>query len=187
MEYIMLLKFIKKFVKYIFALLLFITFIVLGYLFIYGNFHKVDNNVYRSAQLFSFNMPYYVNKYHIKSILDLRGATDSQSYKDEINISKEYNITHYTYSIGTADIQTMKIMNKIVDIIKNSPKPILIHCKSGADRTSLATALYLYSINKDKIAPKAFSLEYLHFPWLGSKTKAMDESFDKYVKQHPHN
>ena len=178
---------IKKILKYLLLALLCIALIIGGYLFIYGNFHKVDNNVYRSAQLFSFNMPYYVKKYHIKSILNLRGVTENQSYKDEIKISNEYNITHYNYSIGTSDIQTIKIMNKIVDIIKNSPKPILIHCKSGADRTSLATALYLYSIKKDKIAPKAFSLEYLHFPWLGSKTKAMDKSFDEYVKEHPYN
>jgi len=177
---------IKFFFKYILFVLFCVTLIIGGDIFIYGNFHKVDDNVYRSAQLFSFNMPYYVNKYHIKSILDLRGATDSQSYKDEINFCKEHNITHYTYSIGTSHIQTMKIMNTIVRIIKNSPKPILIHCKSGADRTSLATALYLYNINKDKIALKAFSIKYLHFPWLGSKTKAMDESFDKYVKQHLH-
>jgi len=178
---------IKKILKYFLLTLLGLALIIGGYLLIYGNFHKVDKNVYRSAQLFSFNMPYYVKKYHIKSILDLRGATDSQTYRDEINISKEYNITHYSYSIGSSHIQTMKKMNKIIDLIKNAPKPILIHCKAGADRTSLATALYLYSTNRDKIAPKAFSLKYLHFPWLGSKTKAMDESFDKYIKQHPHN
>ena len=182
----MLLKFTKKFLKYIFLPLLLITLLVLGDLFIYGNFHKIDNNAYRSAQLFSFNMPYYVEKHHIKSILNLRG-TDNKFYKDEINISKKYNIAHYDYSISASHIQTMKAMNKIVDIIKNAPKPILIHCKAGADRTSLATALYLYSIKKDIIASKAFSLKYLHFPWLGSKTDAMDKSFEIYVKEYPNN
>ena len=177
---------IKKILKYLLLALLCIALIIGGYLFIYGNFHKIDSNAYRSAQLFSFNMPYYVKKYHIKSILNLRG-TDNKFYKDEINISKKYNITHYNYSISASHIQTMKAMNKIVDIIKNAPKPILIHCKAGADRTSLATALYLYNEKKYTIAPKAFSLEYLHFPWLWSKTNAMDESFDKYVKQHSRN
>lgn len=180
----MLFKIIKKFLKYIFAPILSLALLVGAYLYLYGNFHKVDNSVYRSAQLFSFNMPYYTEKYHIKSILNLRGTPDKQFYRDEINFSKENNITHYNYSISDGKVQTIKSMNKLINIIQNAPKPILIHCKAGADRTSLAAALYLYQKNhNEKIASKAISLKYLHFPWFGSRSKAMDESFELYVKK----
>jgi protein tyrosine/serine phosphatase len=75
-------------------------------------------------------------------------------------------------------------MNKIVQIMKDAPKPLLIHCKAGADRTSLASALYLHAVQNDRDAEKQISIIYGHFPWLGSKTGAMDRSFEKYKKEY---
>ena len=177
------LKIIKRFLKYIFLPLFIIALLWSGYFLLYGNFHKVDKDIYRSAQLFSFNMPYYMKKYKIKSILNLRGASSDKWYKDELKISKEYNITHYDYGIGDRRVASKKEMDGILSIIKKAPKPLLIHCKAGADRTSLSVALYLHEVKHDKNAKDEISILYGHFPWLGSKTKAMDESFKKYVKE----
>ena len=169
----------------ILRIFLFIFVFWIIYFLIYGNFHQVDKDLYRSAQLYSFNLSYYIRKYHIRSILNLRGGRGKWFYKDEIDTSKEYNITHYDYYISDISIQSIKSMNKIIRILKKAPKPILIHCKAGADRTSLVSALYLDSIKKDKNASKELSILYGHFPWLGSKTKAMDKSFANYVKFYP--
>jgi len=177
------LKIMKHLLKYIFAPLLLIVLLWASYFLLYGNFHKVDKDLYRSAQLFSFNLPYYIEKHHIKSILNLRGDSSKQWYQDELRISKEYNVTHYDYGIGDRKLASMKEMDDIVKILKDAPKPLLIHCKAGADRTSLVSALYLYEIKHDKDAQKAISIIYGHFPWLGSRTKAMDESFKKYMKE----
>lgn len=147
---------------------------------ILGNFHKVDNNLYRSAQLFSFNMPYYIEKHGIKSIINLRGSSHKDWYTEEKKIAEKYNITHFDYGFGDREIQSIKKMNKLIELIKNAPKPLLIHCKAGADRTSLASALYRLEIKKDINAHKELSIKYGHFPWLGSKTKAMDESYKNF-------
>lgn len=176
-------KIIKRFFKYIFLPLFLIATVWSSYFLLYGNFHKVDKDLYRSAQLFSFNMPYYIEKYKIQSILNLRGDSQKQWYKDELRISKEYNVTHYDFGIGDREITSMEDMDKIITIMKNAPKPLLIHCKAGADRTSLATALYLYAIKQDKDPQRGISIIYGHFPWLGSKTVAMDKSFEKYLKE----
>lgn len=176
------LRIIKRFFKYIFIPLFLIAALWAGYFLLYGNFHKVDKDLYRSAQLFSFNMPYYIEKHHIKSMLNLRGESSKQWYKDELSISKEYNVTHYDYGIGDRKISSMNEMNDIIKIMKDAPKPLLIHCKAGADRTSLVSALYLYEIKHDQDAQRVISIIYGHFPWLGSKTSAMDKSFMKYKK-----
>lgn len=177
-------KAIKR-IFYFINVLLLIAVTWASYFLLYGNFHKVDKDVYRSAQLFSFNLPYYIEKHEIKSILNLSGGEGKSFYKDEIDISKKYNIVHYDYQISDREVQNIQSMNEIIDIIKNAPKPILIHCKAGADRTSLVSSLYLYTVKKDLNASNEFSLLYGHFPWLGSKTKAMDESFSNYVNKKP--
>jgi protein tyrosine/serine phosphatase len=92
------------------------------------------------------------------------------------------NVIRYDYPIGDRTEASMEQMDKIVKIIRDAPKPLLIHCKAGADRTSLASALYMYAIKKDIDAEKQISIIYGHFPWLGSKTSAMDRSFERYMK-----
>lgn len=175
---------IRSLFKYIFFLLLSLILFWFGYFFLYGNFHKVDKNVYRSAQLFSYNLPHYLKEYHIKSILNLRKISkDNSWYGDEVRISNAMNVIRYNYPIGDRREASMNTMNKIVEIIKKAPKPLLIHCKMGADRTSLASALYLYAIKKDKNPQKEISIIYGHFPWLGSKTSAMDKSMERYIRE----
>jgi protein tyrosine/serine phosphatase len=147
-----------------------------------GNFHKVSNEVYRSAQPYSFNLPKWQEKYHFKTILNLRGEKPNKEwYEYEKRFAKEHNITLINFKISDKKVQSIKTMQKIIDIIKTSKKPILIHCRAGADRTGLASALYLYSIN-DPRYKEMLSIKYGHFPYLGSKTKAMDKSLEKFIQ-----
>ncbi|MBK8025175.1 MAG: tyrosine-protein phosphatase [Chloroflexi bacterium] len=61
------------------------------------------------------------------------------------------------------------------------PKPTLIHCKAGADRTGLAAALFLMSQGTSfDQAAQQLSLKYFHFPWLGSPSVAMDQTLNAY-------
>lgn len=178
--------FIRKTFKYTFFPLLSIVVLWASYFLLYGNFHKVDKDVYRSAQLFSHNLPYYIEKHKIKSILNLRKVRKAKNkswYLDEVSIAKELDVVRYDYPIGDREEASMEEMDKIVQIIKDAPKPLLIHCKAGADRTSLASALYLHALKHEDDAEREISIVYGHFPWLGSKTVAMDRSFKKYKKE----
>ena len=177
---------LRRILKYILLPLLVITTLWATYFFIYGNFHKVDKDVYRSAQLFSYNLPYYLEKYQIKSILNLRKIRKAQNrswFKNEVSIAKDMGVMRYDYPIGDREEASIEEMDNIVQLIRDAPKPLLIHCKAGADRTSLASALYLYAIKNDPNSQKEISIIYGHFPWLGSKTIAMDKSFEKYIKK----
>jgi len=179
-------QFLKRILKYILSLLLIIIVLWASYFLLYGNFHKVDKDVYRSAQLFSHNLPYYIEKHKIKSILNLRKVRKAKNkswYLDEVSIAKELGVVRYDYPIGDREEASMEEMEKIVQIIKDAPKPLLIHCKAGADRTSLASALYLHALKHEDDAEREISIVYGHFPWLGSKTVAMDRSFKKYTRE----
>jgi len=155
----------------------------IGYLRYSGNFHKVADGVYRSGQLYEFDMPGFYKKYKFKTILNLRGAKPGKEwYEYEKKFAKEHNITLIDFKISDKKIQSLKTMQKMTEIMNNAKKPLLIHCRAGADRTGLASALYLYS-RGDANASRMLSMKYGHFPYLGSKTKAMDESFKKFISQ----
>jgi len=69
--------------------------------------------------------------------------------------------------------------------MKDAKKPMLIHCLGGADRTSLASALYIYAIKNSskQEANKQFAWYYGHLPMIRKKVIAMDRSFDLFVDE----
>lgn len=150
-----------------------------------GNFHTVkDGQFYRSAQLSKDQFTRVIQTYRIQSILNLRGAHPTQRwYEDEIAVSRELRIMHYDYGISARRPLTRKQITKLLDILRAAPRPILVHCMSGADRAGLVAALYRYAV-EGKSAEDAdgqLSLWYGHFPYLTSRTIAMDESFWRYA------
>lgn len=173
--------YLKKLIKILILLALF----YIGYGLIYGNFHKLDKNSYRSAQLFSFNMPYYLKEYKIKTVLNLRGEQRGKSwYENEKKITDELNVTLITYKMSSRKYLDFNKTSKLVEILRKSEKPILIHCEGGADRTSLASALYRYTILKEskEEAMEEFNFIYGHIPLIRPKVIAMDRSFNDYIK-----
>jgi len=71
-----------------------------------------------------------------------------------------------------------------MDAMRRAPKPILIHCNGGADRTGLISALYLYDVESksSKVANRELTAFYGHVPHLHWRYSiAMDCSFWRYV------
>lgn len=151
---------------------------------IYGNFHELDDGIYRSARLNVVNMDYYNDKYKFKTIINLQGKTSASWYKNELKVAKEHNITHINFKMRSAKFEDYNRSKELIEVIKNAQKPILIHCLGGADRTSLAAALYIYDKTKDEQrARKEMSWYYGHLPSIRPHVIAMDKSFDNYVKK----
>lgn len=153
----------------------------------HGNFHTVkEGSLYRSAQLAKDELQQAVRSHGLRSILNLRGAHPGQSwYDDEVALSEALGVRHYDYGLSAHRIVTGKQMADVLEIIRNAPKPLLVHCKSGADRTGLVSALYRFAdegTSADE-ADQQLSIVYGHFPYLTSRTGAMDDSFWAFVDQ----
>jgi protein tyrosine/serine phosphatase len=160
----------------------------LGYIYEQGNFHIVaQDRVYRSRQLDKAELIHYTKIYQIKSILNLRGVNaGSDWYQDELRVAQEFGVKHHDVDISANREVSDEDLNAIMSILRDAPKPILIHCKSGADRTSLIAALYLYRFEGESPddASGQLSILYGHFPFFWNSTSAMDRTFWRYVNTH---
>jgi protein tyrosine/serine phosphatase len=156
-----------------------------GVLFYSGNFHAVsDGVVYRSAQLSKGRFEAAIRDYKLKSILNLRGAHPGESwYDDETAASRQAGVHHYDYALSATRRVNDDQIREILRLIGNAPKPLLLHCLSGADRSGLVAALFRYAIEHASAADadRQLSVAYGHFPYLTSRTGAMDESFWAFV------
>ena len=150
-----------------------------------GNFHAVqEGTFYRSAQLSNNELRNAIREHKIRSILNLRGAHPGQAwYAEEIAVSQALGVAHYDYGLSAHRFVTKQQIGEVLGIIRDAPKPLLVHCKSGADRAGLVSALYRFAgegVSADQ-ADRELSLVYGHCPYLTSRSKAMDDSFWAFV------
>ena len=156
----------------------------LGYLQLSGNFHiAADGELYRSAQPTAVQLRNYAKTYGIKTVLNLRGShPNSGWYDDEVAEARLLGITHVDFRMSARKELTQAEVDRLVAILRQSPKPILVHCQSGADRSGLVSAIFLREIDGVDVetAGAQISLYYGHIgvPYFSS-TYAMDRTWRK--------
>jgi protein tyrosine/serine phosphatase len=171
--------------KFFVAVMALLILIGAGY-FLYmeeqGNFHPITyGEAYRSAILDRDELEYYIENYSIKSIVNLLGDHPNEPwYREEIEICTDHNVKHYNVSLPVSHEPTEEDVQKLVEIFRNAPRPVLIHCKAGADRSGLAAAMWKFIVDKEpkSEAGKQLSILYGHIP-IG-KTIAMDQFFKNW-------
>lgn len=159
------------------------------HLIAHHNFHIVSaGRMYRSAQMNADGLSQVIQEESIKSILNLRGEDLDQGwYQAETSTARRLGVQHYDFALSASQDVKDEEIDRILETINRAPKPMLIHCKSGSDRTGLIGALYLYSIEgkSAESADHELSIFYGHVPYLFWRdTVAMDHSFWRYVRSH---
>ncbi|WP_284758744.1 dual specificity protein phosphatase family protein [Agrobacterium sp. fls2-241-TYG-188a] len=161
-----------------------IFFTYFGLLLVSGNFHEViPGQVYRSSQLSDSQLAQYVKANGIKTIINLRGENERSSwYRHETQTAEKLGVQHIDFGMSARKQLAMARMTQLAQIMRDAPKPILIHCKSGADRTGLASAIYVSRVAglDEETAERQLSIRYGHLgiPYLSS-AYAMDRSWEE--------
>ena len=107
-----------------------------------GNVHVViDNQVIRSNQLSAKHLIKVIHRYHLKTIIDM--APRLKQHSQEMKAAKEFNIQHIDIDLSSMHRCPPKKLWKLTQLLMHSLRPMLVHCKAGADRTGLASAIVL--------------------------------------------
>lgn len=137
----------------------------LGLLQVTGNRHEViPGQLYRSAQP-NADMLRQAARQGVRSVLNLRGASPGSDWYDtEVATAKQLGLEHRDFAMSASRGLDVQDVDALIALMRDLPKPILIHCKSGADRTGLAAALYLAALagGSEWRAGMQLSLSYGH-------------------------
>ncbi len=147
------------------------------------NFREiVPGKFYRSAQLEPIGFKDAIVHHGIKSVINLRGERKNELwYQNEIAVCADEKVDHFDINIGLGDLPKPETLKALVEKLEAGPYPMLMHCRSGSDRTGLGGAFYMHLVEKkplEQAEAEQVSWHYGHFP-IG-RAKNINDFFELY-------
>ena len=108
------------------------------------NIHPVVwGRAYRSAQLDDTTLGLLVNLLDIKTVFNLRGENEGETwYDDEKAVLESKGVTLIDIRMSAHELPAREELLKLYDGFLGAEEPILIHCNAGADRTGAAATIW---------------------------------------------
>ena len=109
------------------------------------NLVEVDNFFYRTGQVDPEDLNYLKSKYGIETVLILRGEHQEEAwYREELIACQNLGIGVQAFAFSARYPSEPNVYLDFIDALEeNKHKVKLVHCKSGCERTALASALYI--------------------------------------------
>lgn len=147
------------------------------------NRYQLSPDAWRSNQPDPVHFP-ALQKAGIKTVINLRGEDVYSYYLFEAEACADYGMALINHPLKARHLKEPERYLELLDIMDRAEKPFLIHCKSGADRTGLAAALYLLDQCGATLseARAQLSLKYAHQRW--SRAGVLDAMLEAYADHH---
>jgi protein tyrosine phosphatase (PTP) superfamily phosphohydrolase (DUF442 family) len=147
---------------------------------VYSNTHRMSDKAWRSAQ----PAPHQIRRFAkagIKTIVNLRGERDCGSYWLERRACERLGVKLVNYQIRSRAAPTHAELKGAKRLFDEIEYPVLMHCKSGADRAGLMSVLYRHLHEGVPLseAKKELSLKYGHIRQ--AHTGILDYFFERYL------
>lgn len=144
------------------------------------NQHKIADGVWRSNQPGPERIA-RLAKSGIKSIVNLRGPRDDGSWQLEAEACHKAGIILFDFTTRSRAAPSKSMLHGAKSLFAQIDKPLLMHCKSGADRAGLMAALYLLVAENQpaRVAMRQLAWKYGHVK--AAKTGLLDNFFSAYL------
>lgn len=130
---------------------------------IWTNFYEIAPGAFRSNHPTRARLA-KMKAAGINDIVNLRGTPPSGHYWAEKQWCDELGLRMHNVSLNARALVPRETILKLIKIFRTVDRPFVMHCKSGADRAGLASAIYLMVIEQQPVAQakKMLSPKYFH-------------------------
>ena len=111
-----------------------------------GNRHVViPGEVHRSAQPSPRQLEAWIDEFGLRSVIHLKRGLDPERLED---LDEERLVVSRSAAFIRVDMTAQRLpspgeLGALIDAITSAPRPMLVHCESGVDRSGLASAIVL--------------------------------------------
>ncbi|WP_146590015.1 phosphatase domain-containing protein [Puniceibacterium confluentis] len=144
------------------------------------NFFEIAPGVYRSNQPTHRRFLKYA-ALGIRTVVNLRGEEKYSHYLFEKETLDGLGIEMINAKLWARMAASRERIEHVIDVLRTAQKPLLFHCKSGADRAGFVAALYLLVFEDQpvEVARRQLGLKYIHLDF--TKTGIQDYILDVYA------
>jgi undecaprenyl-diphosphatase len=154
------------------------------------NFHIVrPGQLYRCGQLPSDHWNSVLKHYGIRTVINLRGQLpDRDWYQAEKQAAERYGVLHLDLALSRHNLPDPDVVEQLFDWHTSVPRPVLIHCQAGADRTCMVVVLWLL-LEDDATVSEARAQTGLWFgqlPWRNGarQLQRLLDDYESWLEQH---
>lgn len=146
------------------------------------NFFEISEGVYRSNQPTHSRFLRYKDL-GIKSVINLRGWDRYAHYLFEEESCRILGLKLYNTRLWARQAADRKNILETIELMRKAQRPLMFHCKSGADRAGFCAAIYQMVFDNVPVqdAKKQLSIKYLHMKW--SNTGVLDYTLEVYEER----
>ena len=146
---------------------------------VYLNKHRVSDRLWRSAQPAPHQLARLKDE-GVRTIVNLRGGREHGSWQLQKDACERLGLHMAEFVVrsrGAPDRETILNAKRFFERLEY---PVVLHCKSGADRAGFVAALFLILHEGRPVeeALRQLSLRYGHFRF--AKTGILDAFFERY-------
>ena len=143
---------------------------------------KVLDGLFRSNNPSAKRYQEYADR-GVRSVVNLRNDVEKPPTRIAKENAERSGVTYVNFPLSARKAPKPEKLLNLLDLLDNLEQPILLHCKSGADRTGLVSAFWLLEKGQSfETARQQLSLRYLHFR--DFETGILDIVLDQYAPYH---
>ena len=149
----------------------------------FQNLHQISPEMWRSNQPNPRQVAEHAAERGIRTIINLRGESTKGYYLLEKEACEAAGIVLVDFQVFSRDTPEVETIEAAQALFEDIAYPALMHCKSGADRAGLMSALYMIFRRQMPVAKAAEQLSgrFLHVK--SGKTGMLDAFFATYLEE----
>ncbi len=134
------------------------------------NFHWViPGEIARSAQAYAGFLGPFLRANGIRAVINLRGPNARYNWwRSEKRVAAAREVAHFDTMLNSRRLPTRRMLLDLIAAFDAAPKPMLLKCSGGQDRSSFAAALYILHRKGwsafDEAMQQFARWPYLHLP-----------------------
>lgn len=135
----------------------------------YHNQAEIVPGVYRSNQPDLRRLTDLREK-GVKTVLLLRGTQVGAPYEAEEHNCARLGMRLISFPMSARRLPAPERIQELILLLRDLDKPFLMHCRAGADRTGIASAIYLLAVENAPVenAQGMLSFRFGHWDWTDS-------------------
>jgi protein tyrosine phosphatase (PTP) superfamily phosphohydrolase (DUF442 family) len=152
-----------------------------------GNFHAVVKGAfYRSAQPTMDQLTRWCDEFDLATVLVLRDDSNPHLYREEEATVEAAGARFVHGPISDRALPKRLDLLELVRTIETAPKPMLTHCRVGADRSGLASVIAAMALGGQTYeqARGQLSLKFLHVREDPQAVEGVLTKYEAYCKRH---